>query len=361
MHEGGFHATYTTVSEVDDNRYVQFHVPKYQKKLPFRFSGDEKPASGITEKAIDTSAYAYLDDDDDGYINPDAGYDELMHGLADERKGDIAVYGDWGRDELYSFEIIPGPEGINDLHRSLGRVCGTDIPEFVVRDTNPGSGQHTPGEITEAIAYMRLLAPDVSNFSIAQHDLGYLNFSHGPSWSHTHPRVYDHLSRTAQGIIEEYGERVHDRDDNDRKGMLPEAIRVARALDRQINRLQPTIRNFSIMEHRIRKGNYDDMTDLEAGYPHLVSSFKRCSYDQVDMPRGLMVELGDDSESTRYRTGYWIGMQLVSGVLQTRLALHEVQPHPEATDAQTSRTLGLLGRIKTEVDRRLEENRAYTL
>lgn len=334
--------TYTRISEVGYNRFAEFMLDPY----------DRPP---YARDAVDGALPELPDDDPEFEPKPDDARDKTLHGLLNERRGRIALYKDWGPGALYEFQIVNGPGGVNIGHETLGKTPGVDVPTFV-----PGASKSRAGEITEAIADMKIRTPGVNDFFMVTHDLGSITGYHGPSWPHTHPAAYRQLSRAAQDVIDTYGDQIHDVTDktDNRPG---EVITIAKTMDGLMGRLESHIDSLSIAELRIRDGRYEDVSDQEIAIGLLRRAFTISRRQQPWTASEFLAVDPSEPEHRRYQTGYWIGMQLAAGVFETRLALHQARPHPEATDAQTSRTLGVLSSVTNEINRRLADNSEYTL
>lgn len=348
----------TAISEVDDLRYAEFSEEVYKKP-----SYQRDPVDGIVAEDLDEK---YPSEFDDEVIEPkpDDGYDQSLNGLLEQRKGYIAFYWPSNRmvEKVYKFYTTNGPGGANKMHQALGRVPGVDIPAFEASDIDQKrGGVFTAGHITEAIADMKMFTTGVDDFYFTQHDLGVRDTGHGPSWPHTLPAVYRQLSRVAQETVEQYGERIHYTGGPEALNRPPVVVAIAKALDHLIDRLKPTIDDLAIMELRIRDGRYASISDTDIAAGLLKRAFEYSSHAQAHTAINLMVTSPEALQGERYRRGYWIGLQQIGGVVDTRLALHEVQPHPEASPAHTTRALNVLNIVKRELDRRFNENKDQLL
>lgn len=341
------------IAELGDMRYAKLSFDRYGMP-PY----DETRKSGVVQvENRDDLTPDWWDEEEDGpYVpDPDSKHDKSLHGLFDDREGEMVLYDDHGFGSgLYGFRTVNGSGGMNNLHQLLGRSPGVDIPRFTT--CKDEDGHRTAGQITEAIANMEIVVPAVSDFWMAEHDLGAEGGTHGPSWPHTHPHIYKHLSHRAQDIIDQDGDRIHSTEDRS-----PEVVVIAKALDKLIFRLRPVIEDLAVTELRIRDGRYSTFGDTEIINGLMKAAFKRCRKQQGNVASGLLLVNSDASESERYRRGYWAGMQLMEGVIDTRLALHEGRPHPEATDEQTARAMDILGALKKELERRFSQNREHLI
>ncbi len=355
-HNGNTFYASACLSETGGRRYAGLLREPYARYY------DPLKADGIMTEAMLTNAYGLLRARDDFLFetdepvapDPDELKDMSLHGLIEAREGHLILHDDFTRPEIFYFETTNGPAGANRVHELLGRTPGVDIPKFM--PSNYNNGFFTAGFTTEAMADMAMGAPTLDNLWLARHDLGPGLGNHGTSWPHTAPAIYRQLSRVAQDIVQEHGEQIHD--DATRP---PETVRLIKTLDEQAQVLNPTITQMSEMELRIRDGRHESVSDRDIAIEALDGIYKAARRRQHVAAAKLMVATADDSESQRNRVGYWIDLQQREGVVATRIALHEVVPHPEASEAQTRRTLSVLHSIRTELNRRLEDNSAYTL
>lgn len=341
------------VSEVGERRYVEFAEERYNFP-PY--------AGNLVDGVIDHELSDELDnkrwnnDDFAPKPDPDVGRDRTLHGLLNESTGHIALHTTLGVvGNLYRFHTVNGSGGVNKMSQTLGRTPGIDIPTFVPRRDK--KGVNTAGEVTEAIADMKIFVPGADDFYMLKHDLGSYNGSHGPSWPHTPSAAYRQLSRVAQDVVEKHGAQIHSANAKERANRPPAVAMISSTLDSLINRLGPTIDSLTTMEIRVRDKRYDEVDDMDIAAAILHRAYStarrwqhRTAYDFFALERGV-------SRRENYRKGYWIGMQLVAGAVETRLALHEVRPHPEATDGQTTRTQKILNSVKKEINRRMDDNR----
>ncbi len=344
---------FTAISEVGDRRYAEFRQEHYKRP-----AYKQNPVSGILEEDLhdyeDPDWYERIDD-------PDKDHDQTLHGLIEDQEGYVAFYHDRWFDSLYRFRLVNGPNGANNIHQQLGRLVGIDIPKVVPGEPRDNGSQiFTAGQITEAMADMKLLAPNIDQFGLVRHDLGADEGSHGPSWPHTHPAIYRHLSRVAQDVIAEHGDRIHDVVDK-QDNRPPEVIEIATALDQLIGRLTPHIASLAVMELRVRDGRYNETPDSDIARGLLDEAFKVATYRQLYTATRLLAVPADFSVSQRSQRGHWVGVQQAVGVVDTRLALHQVQPHPEATDSKTQRTLNILNLLKVKLDKKLARNKDHIL
>jgi hypothetical protein len=343
------------IAEVGETRYADFVVEPHKRPS---YSPDR--VSGVVEENLDWQEEQEWANE----AEPDDAHDKTLHGLIEDRKGYIALYSEYNAlDNLYSFELVNGANGANAVHQLLGRTPSVDIPEYVTSKANLNpSGIFTAGQITENIAEMKMLVPNVNDFYFTRHDLGTGGFYHGPSWPNTTPVIYRHLSKVAQDVVKENGGRIHCTEAVAGGDARPqEVVVIAKALDDLIARVKPSIDALAVAELRIRDGRYDTVSDAEIAHKLLWSAFGRARTSQSRIGKNLLAVTPETPDSERDRRGYWIGMQLEAGVIDTRLALHEVRPHPEATDAQTLRALNILHILKTEYDRRFADNKDQLL
>lgn len=345
------HARYpgAVISEVDDLRYVRFVEERFTRP-----SYQPDPVDGIVQE--------YLDDPSPMAPNRPR-HDQTLHGLVAEQRGHIALYSpDRFFESIHQFELINGPGGANNVHKVLGRTPGIDIPKFESSNASHDlGGVFTAGQITEAIADMKILAPSVSSYNIARHDLSSEGAGHGTSWPNALPVVYRNLSQTAQNAVEQYGDRIHLRATDDITNRPPVVVAIAKALDLLVSYLNPSMDALATMENNIRNGLYDKLSDIDIARGLLAQSIKQSRDWQTHRATHFLAVSPDAPESERYRRGYWLGLQMDTGVIEARQALHEVRPHPEATDAQTLRALNVLNILKVELDRRLNEKKDHLL
>jgi hypothetical protein len=339
----------TTISEVGDVRYVEFRHERY-KRPPFQAD----PHSGVITEDLGTKHYCAWEDAIKP--DPDQGRDTSMHGLLEERQGYIALYDTYqGLDGVYKFETINGPGGANNLANAVGRNPGQDIPLCVKSDRD--NGKNRPGQIIVALADMEMVIPNVNDFYTTTHDLGTKGGGHGLSWPNTHPAVFKHLSQRSADAIEMHGETIH-YENPERPTVVND---IADALEQLVFILEPTMDMLTKTELRIRDERYKDKPDEEIAVLLLKSGIAKARAEQAYVSKRLLVVPPNATDRERNRRGYWTGMQLFAGVVETRLALNEARPHPDATNTQTLRALNILQMLKTESDRRLLENREHLI
>lgn len=282
--------------------------------------------------------------------------DRKLHGLLASTEGYMSL-----RDVYLRFSVANGPEGANQISRFLGRTPGVDIPKFETNKNTGSRGQHTAGQITEAIADMKLLVPTAKNFRMARHDMGDGYDRHGSSWYQTHPAIYRHLSQRAQDLLAQAG--AEDFDIHAKwTAAHYEAAQIARALDNLESIVYPAEIAFSLAELRIRQ---DVKLPLKIDTSKLSFVVAGVKVTPAWLIKNAMVDLIEmthsENEKDVAKCVYWTAVQITSGILATRMALHEAQPHPLATTAQTRQTLDLFRGIKNELDGQLAENKRYAL
>lgn len=293
--------------------------------------------------------------DSDQFDGPDK---KSLHGLIEGRNGYIKLDAQQGGG-LYSFDVINSAEGANIVSRVLGRIPGEDIPFFKINDNPLSDGSSTSGQITEAIADMKILVPGINDFLMAKHDLGPGFANHGYSWPGTHPLVYKYLSRLAADTVQKYGSRLHYSTFGewlDRPSMV---LKIGHALDSLASLLSRPDELLAMAEHEIRLKNTSCF--IARSYPlELLYNIENIIQEESDtVAESLLVAPAGVTVEEKQSRGYWVGVQLVSGLVETRLALHEVHPHPKATDAQTLLTLDVLSNVKKELDGQLANNKQY--
>ncbi|MDB5176208.1 MAG: hypothetical protein JWM81_1066 [Candidatus Saccharibacteria bacterium] len=340
------------LTETGGTRYAE--LSETDTQIPYV----SDPADGIVDERVFTSRY---DDWDPSELDPDEAHDKSLHGLIEERDGYVALYRPRSKslDCLHKFTIINGPEGANNLHRLLGRKPGIDIPTVTVGGN--ATDQSTAGQITEAIADMKILTPGPNYFYLAAHDLGFEGGGHGPSWPNTPASVYCHLSRVAQDAVDTYGDQIHYSTEEEKANRPHVIIAIAKALDNLIFRLRPAMQSFATMELRVRDGRYNELSNQDIAMSLVQAAVKQSADRQHYLADTLLAVPQGAGESERYRRGYFIGLQMVSEVAGTRLALHEVRPHPEASLHHTRRALDIISAVKLDIDERIANNRAFTL
>lgn len=334
---------------VDRTKYIMFQ--KKEARAPY----DPNPVSGVLPDNFRT----WDDPQNDEEYTPDDEVDRTMHGLIESREGYIALY--YPKSHIsrgvFRFDMINGPEGANTAHAKLGRTPSVDMPRFVIEAVGKTHNIHTAGQITQQMAEMQMPVTPADDFMMAKHDLGSIGGVHGLYWPHAHPALYKHFERYAQNVVATFGDRIHADYDERPK----EAENVPRGMDMLVGFLRMKVDDVALDELRIRDGRYDDVSDDVLIEELIIKGIKRSNYHHIGTSRKLLFLTKQTSEAESKKRGYWTNMQLFAGVVDARIALHEVQPHPEASTQVTSRTLSILRAVKKELDRRFSYVQEFLL